>query len=125
MGLLDSIVFFFIPASLTDRALLLPHLSFWKCLMQDEFDSLNWKKDRGNYSPSNGRRRMVKDLRDEHLQRGQSKSHIRNLLGSPDAIVEKNDLYTIGVSSFGVDLEDLVLEYNEEGQLTNHYLTRN
>ena len=89
----------------------------------DTFDQKTWLAHSGDESSSNPRAGMVGKLIDETLTKGMERQQIQTLLGPPDSKMETRDLYSLGRSPWGIDLEHLAIDYVED-RLRTAFLLR-
>ena len=88
------------------------------------FDSALWKAQYKKYQRDNPRIGMVPDLEREVLHKRMSREVVREILGRPEQVRENADLYDLGVSPFGVDYEQYVIEYDQENKVVNFFISR-
>jgi hypothetical protein len=87
------------------------------------FDSDRWKALRNSDARENPRARMLGDLKDR-LRQGMTRDEVVALLGEPETKEGVRFVYAIGTSAFGVDYEYFVVEFDVDGKLTRHSITR-
>jgi len=93
-------------------------------ISESDFDAIEWQSQKGNLEQINPRASMIGALEKYHIRIGMRREQIRKLLGEPDSIVDQIDVYDIGVSPFGVDLETFQETY-QEGSVSDFRITRN
>jgi hypothetical protein len=89
------------------------------------FDSERWKAQRNSAARENPRAGMLGNLKDR-LRPGMTRDEVVALLGEPEA-KEKEDtryVYDLGASAFGVDYEYYVVEFDADGKVVRHAMTR-
>jgi hypothetical protein len=87
------------------------------------FDSDKWKALRSSTARENPRSRMVSKLEQE-LRPGMTQDEVLALLGEPEIKEGVRYVYSIGASPFGVDYEYFAVEFDAEGKLLRHMITR-
>src|SRR5262245_55284330 len=87
------------------------------------FDSNRWKELRNSAARENPRAGMIGDLK-ERLRPGMTREEVVALLGEPETKEGARFVYAIGTSAFGVDYEYFVVEFDADGKLTRHMITR-
>lgn len=87
------------------------------------FDSAKWKALRDSTERENPRSRMVGALK-QHLRHGMRQDEVVALLGEPEIKEDARYLYAIGASAFGVDYEYYTVEFDADGTLLRHSITR-
>lgn len=85
---------------------------------QETFDAAAWRAAKDRPGPESPRAAMVEDLQQRVLRDGATRDEIVALLGPPDDERGGRLVYLIGAPGMGVDLEGLVLLFDEEGRLT-------
>ncbi len=75
------------------KTILIILLSFIACQSNQKFGTVKWKNGCVDGS-CNNREPMVTDLIQNHLKIGISKSEVLNILGEPDNIDEKKNIYS-------------------------------
>jgi hypothetical protein len=66
---------------------------------------------------------MIIELKENHLRKGMPRNKVLELLGEPDESNSKTDIYDIGASAFGVDLESYQIHY-ENGVVVSYIISR-
>jgi hypothetical protein len=89
----------------------------------NSFDSSKWKALRNSSERDNPRSRMLGDLKKE-LKPGMTQAEVVALLGEPETKEGARYIYAIGASAFGVDYEYFVVEFDANGKLLRHSITR-
>ena len=89
-----------------------------------QFDSAKWKAQQDSTARNNPRAGMIGDLQQRVLQVGMTREQVVVLLGKPDTTEGNRYVYDIGTSAFGVDYEFFVVEFDGEGKLLRHSITR-
>lgn len=87
------------------------------------FDQKVWLENAGNETKNNPRAGMISELIDTVLKKGMSKDEVTALLGPPDSNRDQLELYDIGRSPWGIDLEYLAIDY-DENSLVKAYMLR-
>ncbi len=88
------------------------------------FDSALWRSQYKKFKRDNPRIGMVPALEREVLHKGMSREVVREILGRPEQVRENADLYDLGVSPFGVDYEQYVIEYDQENKVVKFFISR-
>lgn len=88
------------------------------------FDSALWRAQYKKHQRDNPRIGMVPALEREVLHKGMSREVVREVLGRPEQVRENADLYDLGVSPFGVDYEQYVIEYDQENKVVQFFISR-
>ncbi|MFP5270146.1 hypothetical protein [Coleofasciculus sp.] len=88
------------------------------------FDSALWRAQYKKYQRDNPRIGMVPDLEREVLHKRMSREVVREILGRPEQVRENADLYYLGVSPFGLDYEQYVIEYDPENKVVKFFISR-
>jgi hypothetical protein len=87
------------------------------------FDSDKWKALRGTSEKDNPRARMLRTV-EQQLHAGMTQTEVLALLGEPEAKEGRRFVYDLGMSTFGVDYEYFVIEFDADGKLSRHQITR-
>lgn len=90
------------------------------------FEAKLWLAERESSAIEGNRLRMVAYLESRLLPTGMPREHTRKLLGEPDAASDKDrashrDVYTLGYRKMRVDPAMLVLQFDPQGRLKEHY----
>jgi len=88
-----------------------------------EFDANRWKALRSSTARENPRAGMIGALKDR-LRAGMTRDEVVALLGEPETKDGPRYVYAIGTSAFGVDYEYFVVEFDADGKVTRHMITR-
>lgn len=75
------------------------------------FDKSVWLENAGNESKNNPRAQMLNPIMEDLLKAGMGREEVHELLGPPDSKTEARDMYDIGRSPWGIDLEYLQINY--------------
>lgn len=78
------------------------------------FDASIWQAQKGSAKRENPRASMIYSLEKNYLNVGMSREKIRKLLGAPDKINDQVDIYDIGVSPYGIDMEMFQLFFDKD-----------
>ena len=81
---------------------------------KSDFDASTWQAQKGSTKKENPRASMIFSLEKNYLNVGVSREKIRKLLGAPDEIIGQVDIYDIGVSPMGVDMETFQLSFDKD-----------
>lgn len=87
------------------------------------FNDELWRAQHRNTSHKNPRIGLVPSL-DKVLAPGMSREEVIAVLGPPEANADGRDLYSLGASPYGVDYEQLVVEYDADDRLERYYVVR-
>ncbi len=87
------------------------------------FDDELWRAQHKNTSHKNPRIGMVSAL-DTVLEKGMTRDEVMALLGPPEAKADGRDLYSLGASPYGIDFEQLAVEYDADNRLERYYVIR-
>lgn len=87
------------------------------------FDAEIWQSQKGSFKPDNPRGDMIEGLEKYYLKTGMERAKIHNILGEPDTINGQTDIYDIGVSPFGIDLETYQINYSND-KAVKFYVSR-
>jgi len=91
---------------------------------QRGFDAALWRAQHGSDARDNPRSGLVPALEREVLRKGMSREEVREILGPPEGETPQRDVYELGASPVGVDYEQYVIEYDEEGKVLSFGLRR-
>src|SRR5262249_51200547 len=97
--------------------------AYMTTLTAGDFDSDKWKALRSSTARNNPRAGMVSDLQPQ-LRPGMTRDEVVTLLGEPEVKEGARYVYSIGTSAFGVDYEYFVVEFDADGKLLRHMITR-
>lgn len=109
-----SVVSSFQIAGMVVAVLLLGTCNSNKSTNVKKFDSEIWLANAGNEEKDNPRAEMISELIDEVLKVGMTRDEVIKLLGPPDSTRDTRELYDIGRSPWGVDLEYLAIDYEDD-----------
>ena len=88
------------------------------------FDQALWRSASELPAPDNPRLGMLRSV-ECRLHIGMAQEAVLSLLGPPDTRLSANAVaYALGVSPYGIDYEELVIEFDENGRLARHYWRR-
>jgi len=87
------------------------------------FDPARWQAQRNSEAHDNPRGAMVSDLM-QRLHPGMTRSEVLALLGEPETQDGARFTYALGASAYGIDYEFFVIEFDGDGRLVRHALTR-
>ncbi len=82
--------------------------------MSTDFDSAAWRAQRGSTAIDNPRSGLVAALERQRLREGMPRDEVRRLLGEPDLSEGGADVYLLGASPVGVDLETYRIDYRQD-----------
>lgn len=82
----------------------------------DPFDGEVWRGEADNWNGRNARGDMAGALR-ERIAPGTPREALHILLGAPDTAGARRDVYTLGRSRWGVELETLVITYDGQDRM--------
>ena len=88
------------------------------------FDRGAWAAERGNMEGESRRAGMVAGLEAAGLKAGASRASVRELLGEPDMQNATQDRYYLGRAGFGIDLEQLRIDYDADGRVSGTVIER-
>jgi hypothetical protein len=86
------------------------------------FDSEKWRAGRGDYD-TDIRKRMYRDLTNNHIKGNMSKNEVLKLLGEPELRYDNKFDYYLGPDAIGIDTNELVIEFDKRGRLKRFYWT--
>lgn len=93
-------------------------------MSESDFDAAIWQSQKGSLERDNPRAGMIAALEKYHIRVGMKREQVRDLLGEPDKTLDHADIYDIGASPVGVDLETYRITYSEgmvyEFQVVRH-----
>ena len=90
----------------------------------EAFDRALWRAAAELPAPDNPRLGMLRSV-ECRLRIGMVQEEVLSLLGPPDTRLSANAFaYALGVSPYGIDYEELVIEFDENGRLTRHQWRR-
>ncbi len=97
----------------------------WGLFVSDEdFDSQQWKAQKDSGARDNPRVHMVVALERKHLRTGIARAEVEQLLGAPEQREKDKDVYALGASPVGVDMESYVIEYDGQDRVVRFHLRR-
>jgi hypothetical protein len=97
----------------------------WGFFMSDEdFDPRQWQAQKNSGARDNPRAHMVVALERKHLRAGIARAEVERLLGAPEQREKDKDVYALGASPVGVDMESYVIEYDGQDRVVRFYLRR-
>lgn len=88
------------------------------------FDAALWRAQYKSFERDNPRIGMISVLEREVLQKGMTKEAVREILGPPEQTRDNIDLYDLGISPFGVDYEQYVIEYDSDNKVVRFFIRR-
>lgn len=88
------------------------------------FDAELWRAQWNTDKRDNPRINMIVELEREVLKKGMHRELVREILGSPERIQGNSDLYDLGVSPYGIDYEQLVIQYDQQNKVVNFFTLR-
>ncbi|CAN5283892.1 hypothetical protein BH10PSE15_BH10PSE15_14620 [soil metagenome] len=88
------------------------------------FDRGAWAAERGNMEGESRRGGMVSGIEAAGVKPGASRASVREVLGEPDMQNPSQDHYYLGRAGFGIDLEQLRVDYDANGRVTGTSIER-
>ena len=86
-----------------------------------KFNRYLWHQYSSDDNPDNPRASMVSDLRWQYLDKGMTRTEVKELLGTPD-FERRDDLYSYNLgmwSGFRIDYDSLDIHFDSNGRLIN------
>lgn len=90
----------------------------------EQFDSKKWKNWQETEWDGSLRWDMMNSLRNTYKLKGQTKTEITELLGTPNTETDLEFGYYLGMAKSGIDTGHLTIKFNRNGIVTNYNVTR-